>query len=514
MQIERTKNAVRNIFFGLILKIYQIFIPFAVRTLMIYFMGMKYLGLNSLFVSILQVLNLAELGVGSAMIYSMYQPIAKNDTKSICVLMNLYRTYYRIIGLVIAFLGICIAPFLPYLIKKDLPTDINLYVLYFLNLSVTVMSYWLFSYKNSILQAMQRMDIISKISLLISTLQFLLQVIVIILWKNYYLFVLVMLAMQIVNNLLTAYYANRMYPDCLPYGHLSKEEKQVINRRIRDIFTARIGSTIVNSADTIVISTFLGLSVLAIYQNYFYLLTAVSGFIFILFQSITAGIGNSLVVESNEKNFSDFNKLTFLIVWMAGVCTCCFLCLYQIFMTLWVGERYLLSFSVVICFCLYFFVTIISGLLNLYKDASGIWHKDKWRTLITALSNLILNILTIHSWGVYGVILSTVLSTILIGMPWLIHNLFTVLFERKQMYKFLYRLCRYVLVTFINCVLCYEACSFITSVNWLTLIIRLLLCLIISNLLYYFAYKKMSEFQDCLRLIDNVKKNFKSMLNS
>lgn len=140
MRIERTKNAVRNMIFGSILKAYQILLPFIMRTAMIYFMGVQYLGLNSLFTSILQVLNLAELGVGSAMVFSMYKPIAEDDSTTICALMKLYKIYYRIIGLIIAVVGVICLPFIPYLIKSDIPKGMNIYVLYLLNLSATVLS--------------------------------------------------------------------------------------------------------------------------------------------------------------------------------------------------------------------------------------------------------------------------------------------------------------------------------------------------------------------------------------
>ena len=149
MKIERTKNATRKIIFGVILKAYQIIVPFLMRTAMIYLRGVQYLGLNSLFTSILQVLNLAELGVGSAMIYSMYKPIAEDDNTTICALMKLYRTYYRVIGLVIAVIGCILTPFIPKLISGDIPQGLNIYILYLLNLGATVLSYWLYAYKNT-----------------------------------------------------------------------------------------------------------------------------------------------------------------------------------------------------------------------------------------------------------------------------------------------------------------------------------------------------------------------------
>ena len=313
MKLERTKNATRNIIFGMILKIYQIIMPFVMRTVMIYFMGVEYLGLNSLFTSILQVLNLAELGVGSAMVFSMYKPITEDDTTTICALMKLYKIYYRIIGLVIAIAGIILTPFIPNLIKSDLPSDINVYILYLLNLAATVLSYWLFAYKNSILQAYQRTDVVSKVTLVKSTFQYIFQILTIVILKNYYAFVIVMLLTQALTNILTAAVADKMYPQYKPEGELPKENIKQINQRIRDLFTSKIGAIVVNSADTIVISAFLGLKVLAVYQNYYLFLTAVIGVISIVFQSCTAGIGNSLIVETKEKNFNDLQIFTFLI---------------------------------------------------------------------------------------------------------------------------------------------------------------------------------------------------------
>ena len=134
MKMNRTQNAVRNIITGSVLKLYQILVPFAMRTIMIYVLGVEYLGLNSLFTSVLQVLNLAELGVGSAMTFAMYKPIVENDKKSINALMNLYKTYYRVIGGIVLLGGCAVIPFLPKLIKDDIPPDMNLYVLYFMNL--------------------------------------------------------------------------------------------------------------------------------------------------------------------------------------------------------------------------------------------------------------------------------------------------------------------------------------------------------------------------------------------
>ena len=380
------------------------------RTAMIYLMGVQYLGLNSLFTSALQVLNLGELGVGSAMVFSMYKPIAENDNTTICALMKLYRTYYRVIGLVIAVVGCALIPFIPRLIKSDVPADINIYILYLLNLGTTVLSYWLFAYKNSILQAHQRADVVSKVTLVTSTIQYGSQLFVLWAFHNYYLYVIVMLATQALTNIVTAVCADKLYPQFKPRGKVDKIQVQKINQRIRDLFTSRIGGVVYDSADTIVVSAFLGLTVLAVYQNYFFILNAITGFIAVVFAACTAGIGNSIVMESKEKNYQDLNKFAFIITWIAGFCSACLLCIYQPFMELWVGKDLILSFSAVVCFVIYFFVRQFNALFYLYKDASGMWHEDRLRPLIAALTNLVLNLILVKFIGIYGILLSTVLT--------------------------------------------------------------------------------------------------------
>ena len=508
MKIDRTKNATRNILFGIILKIYQIAIPFLIRTAMIYFMGMQYLGLNSLFVSILQVLNLAELGVGNAMVFSMYKPIVDDDKVTICALMKLYKIYYRFIGLAIAIIGLVLLPFIPKLIHSDLPSGMNIYILYLLNLAATVLSYWLFAYKNSLLQAHQRNYITSKVTLCTNTIQYALQLIVIIFIKNYYLYVIVVLFTQALTNIVTAIVVTKLYPGYNPKGDLDKSLIKDINQRIKDLFTSKLGGVIVSSVDTIVISAFLGLTVLAVYQNYYFILTSVIGFVTIVFNACTAGIGNSIILETKEKNFNDLNKFTFIISWIAGFCTTCFLCLFQPFMDVWVKKESLkLDFSAVIYFCIYYFVFEINQVLCTYKDSAGIWHEDKFRPLVTAICNLIMNLIMVQFWGIYGVLLSTVLATLFIGMPWLLHNLFTILFERKYLRKYLNKLLYYVIIVLIGCVLTYTTCIYLPfKSKWIVLIARAIICCIIPNVLYLIIYHNKQEFKESMKLFNKMTK--------
>lgn len=504
MKLERRKNASRNVIFGVLLKLYQIILPFIMRTVMVYSLGVEYLGLNSLFTSVLQVLNLAELGVGSAMVFSMYRPIVEDDDITICALMKLYRLYYRVIGGIVLAAGLLLMPFLPNLIEGDVPGDINIYWLFLLNLAATVFTYWLFAYRNSILQAYQRNDVVSKVTIATDTLKYGLQLCAIILLKNYYYYVIAILLSQIIANILTAVASRKMYPQYSPRGKLPKSMVKEINNRIKDLFTSKLGGTIVISADTIVVSAFLGLTVLAVYQNYYFILTAIIGVVAILFKACMAGIGNSLIVETREKNYSDFKKFTFITAWVAGFCTSCLLCLYQPFMRIWVGEELLLEYSAVICFCVYFFIYEINQLLNTYKDAGGIWHEDRFRPLVTGLANLGLNLVMVQHWGIYGVLLSTVISMLLVGMPWILYNLFTTLFERHRLADYLKHLLFYTVVSAVACAVNGIICSWIVLDDWATLILRGIICVIVPNAVFLLVYRKRPEFAQTVALADKM----------
>lgn len=506
MKLERSKNTARNFIFGSINKLFNMLVPFAMRTAIIYLLGMQYAGLNSLFTSVLSVLNIAELGVGTALVFSMYEPLANDDTEKICALMRLYKIYYRVIGAVILAIGIALTPFLPHLVKGDVPNGMNLYVLYYMNLFTTVLSYWLFAYKNSILNVHQRNDISTKICFVLDFIKYLGQFAVLGFFKSYYGYLAVSIVMGVLCNIVTAVVVDKKYPQFRARGKLSREETNAINQRVKDLFITKIGATIVESSDTIVISAFLGLTSLAIYQNYFYILNCVFGFITIITASSLAGIGNSLVTETEVKNFNDMKKLTFLYFWIGVFAICCFAGIYQPFMELWVGKDNLLPYGMVVVFCIYFFVKLFNTLLNVYKDASGIWHKDRYRPFVTGLTNLIMNLIMVQFWGLYGILLSTVLSTLFVGMPWLIKNLFTTVFHFSPK-KYIFEIMRYALFAVVMCAGCTVlTCSISFDSLILTIAVRLVICAILPNIVLFLIYRNSSEFKSLVSILINISK--------
>ena len=368
-----------------------------------------------------------------------------------------------------------------------------------------MLSYWLFAYKNSILQAHQRTDIVSKVTLITNTIQYVLQLFVLWIFKNYYLYVIVMLVTQALTNIVTAIMADKIYPQFKPKGELHKEEIHQINQKIRNLFTAKLGGVVVGSADTIVISAFLGLTTLAVYQNYYFIMNSICGFITVIFSAITAGIGNSLVTESSEKNYNDFKKFTFIICFILCICCCCFVGLYQPFMKLWVGKKFMLSFSFVILFCILFYCLELAMVWATVKDAAGLWHSDRFRPLIGACANLIMNIVLVQVIGLYGIILSTVFSYIFISMPWLIHNLFKFLYN-ESLKVYLKDLSMYILVAILATTITTIICRKITFVGIFELVFKGIISIIIPVSIEILCYRKKEEFKESIKLVKKMLK--------
>lgn len=482
MKLARTKNALSGTFFGVLLKLYRIVGPFVIRTVFLYTLGVEYLGLDSLFTSIIQMLNLAELGVGSALVFSMYKPIAENDEEKICALMRLYRLYYRIIGAVVLTGGLALTPFLHLIIHGNIPDDVNLYVIYFLNLGVTVLSYWMFAYRNSLFNAFQRTDVISIVGLISNTFRYALQIVLLFVLKDYYWYLMVSLFEQLLNNVIMALASKKFYPRYKPMGKVDAASKKKISRTIKDLFYSKFGQVINNSFDTIVISSFLGLSVLAVYQNYYYIVSSLIGIFAIFYKACLAGIGNSLITETQEKNYNDFKKVTYLICLSLSFCVSCLLCLYPPFMKIWVKKDELqLDYTYVILLTAYFLVYEIVMLLELYKDGAGNWHKDRFRPLIAAFVNLAVNLILINFIGLYGIIISTIVSHLFINLPWIYKRLFADVFSEIPSRRYCAVLLKYCLIIAVSSAVCALICYFLPIRSpWIQMLVNFVICTAVS----------------------------------
>ena len=467
----RTRRAFVNIIWGFIEKMITLICPFIIRTIMIYKLGNEYLGLNGLFTSILQVLSLAELGFGDAIVFSMYKPIIENDNKMLSALLNLYKKVYRIIGMVILCVGLLILPFITKFVKGGYPSEVNIYVLYCIYLFNTVISYFLFAYKESLLKAHQRNDVNSRILSGCNIVMYVLQIIVLLLFSNYYLYIVIMPVTTIVLNCVRSLFVKKMYPQIVCEGHIEKDAVIGLSKRIIGLTLNKLAQVCRNSFDSIIISSFLGLVILARYQNYYYIISALTVMVSIITTAVGAGIGNSIAAETVEKNYSDYKEFLFIYNWIACFCTVCMLCLYQPFIELWVGKSNVLPLSTVILCCIYFYTMKLGDIAAVYRQAAGIWWEDKFRPIVESVVNLAVNIVLVKYIGVDGVLVSTIISIVCINIPWATYVLFKVYFKMSIKEVF-FKYIRYFIETTVLCAVVYGICSRINGNLLVVLVVR------------------------------------------
>ena len=496
-EMERSKNTVRNIGWGFIYQILTLLLPFIIRTIILHILGEEYLGLNSLFASILNVLNMAELGFSSAIVFSMYEPIAKNDKDTICALMAYYKKVYVVVGLVVLGLGLSIMVFLDKLIKGSHPADINLYILYGIYLFNAVISYFLFAYKSTLLAAFHRNDISSKISIVITIIQHGIQILILVLWKNYYLYIALLPIATITTNILNNHLSKKYYPGYDPKGSLSLDVREKIKKQVKGLMVSKICGTLRNSTDSIILSAFIGLSVVAMYTNYYYILNAVHGILTIIGVSMKSGVGNSIVKDNKKKNYRDFEKFTFIYIWLAGWFSCCLFCIYQPFMKIWTGkESMILPFCNMIMFCIYFFSLCLTDIRNVYMDAIGLWWEARYRSIAESIGNLVLNIGLGYLFGITGIIIATLITLIIINIGYGTKILFDNFFNEEKIMKYIYQLIIYSLVTAIVSIICYFICNIPNFSGYMNLFFRGICCVIIPNILFFIFYYKNKNYKE------------------
>ncbi|MBQ7549029.1 MAG: oligosaccharide flippase family protein [Clostridia bacterium] len=491
----RTQHAKRNIITSVINKLVIMLTNFIMRTVLIRYLGEIYLGLDSLFVSILQILSLTELGISAAMVYSMYKPLAENDTPAVCALLKLYRTVYRWIALIMTVLGLAITPFLPMIVKTELPSDLNLYVLFFINLANTVLSYMLFAYRSSLFTADQRYSINNNIYTIFKIGGTVLQIVAIILFRSYYFYSFVLPLTTILKNLALYIISNKMYPQYKCEGTVPKSEIDNIKKRCAGMFLHKLSFVFRNSLDSIVLSAFLGLTVLAKYNSYYYIINAISGIMILVSNSVTASVGNSIVVETKQKNYADFQKLQLLYMWLTSWLTVCLVGCLQPFIELWVGKKMMFGDSIMVIFCVYFFSTHFSRVCYVYRQAAGLWWQDRYRPIVETFVNLGLNILLVRFIGVSGVMFSTIFCIVFIEGTWGTRILFKHYFNDEKQSKYMFRLLWTWILTAISGAICYFVCGKLALKGIPALIVYGILATVISNAVYAAGSAFLPEFR-------------------
>lgn len=499
----RVSHSIRNIITALIGQVLGIILSFIGRMVFINVLGTEYLGVNGLFTNLLSILCLAEMGVGAAIIYSLYKPLATKNTREIKALMHFYEVAYRIIGSTIFLLGIGVVPFLNYIIK-DQPDIPHLTLIYLLFLINTVSSYF-FAYKRSLIIADQKNYITTIYRYGFYILLNIIQIAILIGTKNFILFLIVQIITTILENLMVARRADKMYP-FLREGEkvkLDKVSRQKITKNIRAMMCHRIGGVVVNGTDNILISSFVGLAWVGLYSNYYLIINAINIIVGQIFSAVTASVGNLNALESKKKSYRIYKCSLFANFWIAGFCSISLWILFNPFINLWIGEKYLFESILVLILVINFYITMVRKTTLVYKDAMGLFWYDRYKPLFEAIINIVVSVLLAPQLGIAGVFIGTFVSTITTSFWVEPYILYKYGFEMKVR-DYFYRYMKYTVIILVTGVITHQMCTVFTGVTWMSLFGRATICLIVPNLIFLGCFYRTDEFEYFWKLFQGI----------
>jgi O-antigen/teichoic acid export membrane protein len=457
MKLDFRKNLKRNMVANAASSGIRLLFPFLNRTLFLWLLGPAYLGLNGLFTSILGVLMLAELGFGTAVVCSMYKPVADDDRELLCAYLKFFRNVYRWVGAVIFVGGLALLPFLDRLVHGTVPPDIDLHVLYVIHLVNTAASYFLFAYRGVVLGAHHRNDVITNIRTGVSVAQYVAVFLILLVTRNYYHYILATVVFTVVQNVMLVTASRRLFPDIEPRGALPPDVRRKVVSDVKSIFMHKVGGVITNSTDNLVISAFLGLVAVAAYGNYYYVVTSVAGLVAVVYSSMTGGFGNKIYTESKEENFRLFMRMNRLSMVVVVFCSAMMAALYQPFMSVWVkGDLSLMRHALTPALMVfYFFIMQSRQVLLEFKSAASLWKQDRWKPIVAGVVNLGSNILFVlflpDAYKLDGVIFSTIIGFVFIQIPWESHVVFSSFFGKSEARAYWRSYAAFALSAFVVC---------------------------------------------------------------
>lgn len=489
----RTKKALINSIISVIVQGLTLILSFLNRRIFVYFLDIQMLGYESLFTNVFSLLSMADMGIGNIITYNLYRELASDNKKEIKKLMAMYKFMFRMVAIVIAVVGSLLIFFLPAIIKDDVDDWNFVNKIYILQLLGVVASYFL-SYRRTIFIADQKdykctiVDLIGRISLQVG------QIIVLALTKNFLLYLSVKIIVNILINVVVYAMSNKEYPYIKE--KIKVEKKDFQERRIftdtRDFIVHKLATTVYNGTDNIVISAFLGVTAVAVYGNYYLIQNSViTLFVFKVLTPVRASVGNLIYSDGNIKKqrglFDMFNLIGFIL---ASTISICFLYLFQDFITIWMGSKYLLSFSFVIAISILAYAQIVSEILYTYRCSFGNYDIDRKYMILGALVNIGLTVLFVNWWGITGITIGTI-----IGLLFIVYGRFKAVFNKLDFLSpknYLKNQGIFFALWVLECLITGVAVVRIegTSIGWF--ILKGIVCFTVPNLLSFIFFNRNS----------------------
>lgn len=508
MKSERKKSSFKNMITAVSSNVLTIIVGLVAQAVFIKILGSEYLGLNGLFSNVISMLGIVELGMGSAIIYNMYKPIAEENHEKIKSLMQFYKKSYRIITLIISIIGIMIIPFIKYIVDiESVTVGINVYLVYILFLLETICSYIL-SYKRSMLYADQKEYITNIIHMGYTILVNTMQLTFLYFTHDYYLYLIIKVMMRLVENIVISSYVNRRYSYLLDNNVTkldSKTEKDIF-QKIKALFFHKIGTFIVSGTDNIIISKYLGLVTVGLYSNYYMIINAVQTVINHIIQATRASVGNLLVTESKTKQFDIFNKIRFVNFWISCFSSICIFVIMDSFITIWIGYKFVLPTKVLLVLVINFFIVSSRSTYGAFKEAAGIFYEDRFVPIIESLLNIFLSIIFVKKFGLMGVFMGTIASGLVLWCYSYPKYVYNKLFGRK-ISDYIKETIYYFIIFILIAGFTYSLAILISFDNvYLQFISNVLIALIVPNVIMLLLFSKDENFKYFINMLKGLKK--------
>lgn len=408
---SRKENALYSSVAGLTQQLLSIICAFIFRTFFLHVLSREYLGIEGLFSNLIQFFSLAELGIGTAIIYRMYKPFADKDVDKIEAYLNFYKIAYHGIALVVFILGVSIYPFLKYIIHmEEIPSNVDITLVYFLFLIQSVSSY-LFIYKQSLYIANQQSYIIAIYNTLINVISTIVKILILYITFDYVFTLTSSILITLIFNFLFNMYIDRYFSLANRYKNkLSRAEIKSIVNDTFGLLCHNIGSVVVNGTDNIVLSAFISLSAVGMYDNYTIIVRGIFGIINKALQSFIPSIGNLNCKYDKSKVYDVYLRVLFVNLWISSFSTICLYCLLNRFIYIWLDSTYIFNKEIVMSICILFYIQASRLTSNSFISGCGLFMKDKIRPLIESLLNIIISIWLANQIGIAGVIIGTIVS--------------------------------------------------------------------------------------------------------
>lgn len=508
----RTRYSILNVSIGIISQLVITILGFIGRHYFVVYLGIEMQGVSATIISIISMLSLTELGIGTAIVCNLYKPLAENDQPKIISLMQLFSTVYKIIALVILCIGLAVTPFLNALLLSK-GVNVNqidphfLLIIYMLFLTDTVISY-LLTHKRSIIYADQKAYIITFIHTCMYVALFAGQLAILILTKNFIIYLLFRMISSLSENVIITLVANKKYPYITTRKKIKIEAeiKYNIIKNTKALALHYTGIYLINGTDMIIINKFLGFAVSGIYSNYLMIITVLRGILSQFSTGITASFGNMYTSKDKDTLDIALYKVLFITFILANFSTASLFCLFNPFISLWINPQSLLSWEVVLIIVIIFYVTVMSEPLGSVRAGAGMFGPDRFLHIALAAVNLIISVILIQRIGIIGVFFGTLICLFIKEFTVLPIIVYKNIFH-KSMWEYYRRLISYFTVTIISILATWFICSLITIVNpWISLILKIIICCIVPNGIAISIFHKSVEVKNLIILLMKILK--------